>query len=97
MFWGILGGMPSDWITRDPPALLSSQQVENLQWKLSTRLTITVAKLAGPDRKTWWPNIRQISGDIDCELSNLTPVVYPWGFPHNPNWMGKVQISRISH
>jgi len=28
LFWGSLGGMPSDWITRDPPALLSEDQVE---------------------------------------------------------------------
>jgi hypothetical protein len=88
VFWGILGGMPSDWITRDPPALLSSQQVENLQWKLSTRLTITVAKLAGPDRKTWWPNIRQISGDLDCELSNLTRL-FTLGFTPQSKWDGK--------
>jgi hypothetical protein len=64
LFWGILGGMPSAWITRDPPALLSAQQVENLRSKLSTRLTITVDKLAGLDRKTWWPITRQIYADV---------------------------------
>ena len=64
VFWGILGGMPSDWITRDPPVLLSAQQVENLRSKLSTRLTITVDKLAGLDRKTWCPITRQIYADV---------------------------------
>jgi len=64
LFWGILGGMPSDWITRDPPVLLSAPQVENLRSKLSTRLTIAVDKLAGLDRKTWWPITRQIYADV---------------------------------
>jgi hypothetical protein len=63
-FWGILGGMPSDWVTRDPPALLSSQQIENLRTKVATRLNVTVDKMAGLDRKTWWPISRQIYADV---------------------------------
>jgi hypothetical protein len=35
LFWGALGGMPSDWVTRDPPGLLSAEQVENLRTKVS--------------------------------------------------------------
>jgi hypothetical protein len=64
LFWGILGGMPSDWVTRDPPALLSSQQIENLRTKVATRLNVTIDKMAGLDRKTWWPISRQIYADV---------------------------------
>ncbi|QOZ20813.1 hypothetical protein XI02_42100 [Bradyrhizobium sp. CCBAU 21365] len=31
VFWW--NGMPSDWVTHDPPALLSTEQVENLRTK----------------------------------------------------------------
>jgi hypothetical protein len=64
LFWKVFGGMPSDWITRDPPALLSAQQVENLRSKLSTRLNITIPTLSGFDRKAWWPITRQIYADV---------------------------------
>jgi hypothetical protein len=60
LFWGILGGMPSDWVTRDPPALLSPQQIENLRTKIATRLQITIDKITDLDRKAWWPISRQI-------------------------------------
>jgi hypothetical protein len=59
LFWNILGGMPSDWVTRDPPALLSSQQIENLRMKVGTRLSVTIDKMAGLDRKVWFPISRQ--------------------------------------
>jgi hypothetical protein len=64
LFWGSLGGMPSDWITRDPPALLSEEQVENLRTKTATRLNVVIPKIAGLDRKTWWPISRQIYADV---------------------------------
>src|SRR6476620_11441928 len=60
LFWGVVGGMPSDWVTRNPPALLSTEQVENVRTKVKTRLNITIAKMAGLERKTWWPISRQI-------------------------------------
>jgi hypothetical protein len=63
-FWRILGGMPSDWITRDPPRLLSVQQVENVRTRLKTRLNIEIVKIEGSDRKAWWPNARQIYADV---------------------------------
>jgi len=60
LFWEILGGMPTDWITRDPPSLLSSQQVENVRSRLATRLSIRVDTITGLDRKSWRPISRQI-------------------------------------
>jgi hypothetical protein len=56
--------MPSDWVTRDPLALLSSDQVENLRSKIQTRLNIAIDKIAGLDRKRWWPISRQIYADV---------------------------------
>jgi hypothetical protein len=64
LFWGVLGGMPSAWVTRDPPALLSLQQIENLRVKTGTRLSITIEKMAGLDKKTWWLISRQIYADV---------------------------------
>jgi hypothetical protein len=64
IFWNILGGMPSDWVTRDPPALLSSQQIENLRVKVSSRLNVTIDKMAGLDRKVWFPISRQAYADV---------------------------------
>ncbi|MCK1285437.1 hypothetical protein IVB41_16075 [Bradyrhizobium sp. 44] len=62
LFWW--NGMPSDWVTHDPPALLSADQVENLRTKVGTRLNITIAKMAGYDQKKWWPVSRQIYADV---------------------------------
>lgn len=64
LFWNILGGMPSDWVTRDPPTLLSLQQIENLRTKVATRLNVTIDKMEGLDRKTWWPISREIYADV---------------------------------
>jgi hypothetical protein len=58
------GGMPSDWVTRDPPALLSSQQIENLRMKVGKRLSVTIDKMAGLDRKVWFPISRQAYADV---------------------------------
>jgi hypothetical protein len=64
LFWGVIGGMPSGWVTRDPPALLSSEQVENLRKKIETRLSLVLNKIVGLDRKKWWPITRQIYADV---------------------------------
>jgi len=64
LFWGILGGMPSDWVTRDPPSLLTPEQVESLRTKLATRFSIAIPKIAGLDRKMWRPISRQIYADV---------------------------------
>lgn len=62
LFWW--NGMPSDWVTHDPPALLSQEQVEKLREKVGDRLKITIAKMAGYDPKKWWPLSRQIYADV---------------------------------
>jgi hypothetical protein len=62
LFWW--NGMPSDWVTDDPPALLSEEQVEKLREKVGSRLNITIARMAGYDKKKWWPVSRQIYADV---------------------------------
>jgi|SRR3981081_3247434 hypothetical protein len=64
LFWGILGGMPSDWVTCDPPSLFSPQQIENLRAKTGTRLSVTIEKMAGLDKNIWCPISRQIYADV---------------------------------
>jgi hypothetical protein len=62
LFWW--NGMPSDWVTDDPPAPLSEEQVEKLREKVDSRLNITIARMAGYDKKKWWPVSRQIYADV---------------------------------
>jgi hypothetical protein len=64
MFWGAIGGMPSDWVTRaSGTALLSDEQITALERKMSERLKI-MATVKGYDRKKWWPISRQIYADV---------------------------------
>jgi hypothetical protein len=62
--WGLVGGMPSDWVTRTQTSLLSGPQIDLLEKKVRTRLGITVGKIRGLDPKIWWPISRQIYADV---------------------------------
>jgi hypothetical protein len=62
--WGLVGGMPSDWVTRTQTPLLSVPQVDLLEKKVQTRLGIIVGKIRGLDPKIWWPISRQIYADV---------------------------------
>ena len=64
MCWGVVGGMPSHWVTRDPPKLLSTDQVENLRTKVKTRLNITIDKIAGYEPKKLWPISQEVYADV---------------------------------
>src|SRR5580692_5546448 len=64
VLWRLLGGMPSDWVTKQPPALLSPQQIAALETKVASRLGVTIDRLAGMNRKVWWPISRQIYADV---------------------------------
>ena len=35
-----------------------------MRTKVTTRLSVTIDKMAGLDRKTWWPTSRQIYADV---------------------------------
>jgi hypothetical protein len=62
--WGLLGGMPSTWVTRRETSLLSDSQIDLLEKKVETRLGISIGKIRGLDVNTWWPISRQIYADI---------------------------------
>ena len=62
--WGLVGGMPSGWVTRTPTSLLSGPQIDLIEKKVQTRLGITVGKIRGLDPKIWWPISRQIYADV---------------------------------
>lgn len=64
VLWRPFGGMPSDWITKQSPSLLSSQQLAALETKVTSRFNINAGKLPGMDRKVWWPISRQIYADV---------------------------------
>jgi hypothetical protein len=63
ILWPLVGGMPSDWITRIDATLLSATQIDLLEKKLGSRLGIK-QKIQGMDRKIWWPISRQIYADV---------------------------------
>lgn len=65
IFWWFFGGMPSDWVIKEKTTLISDEQRAQLPDKLKARLGITVAKIAGLDRKQWFPISRQMYADID--------------------------------
>ena len=63
ILWPLVGGMPTDWITKTEPSLLSAAQIDLLEGKLEGRLGIK-GKLRGMDQKAWWPISRQIYADV---------------------------------
>jgi hypothetical protein len=62
--WELVGGMPTDWVTKENCGLLSPQQVDAVQQKVRTRLGIAIERLRGLDRKVWFPISRQIYADV---------------------------------
>jgi hypothetical protein len=63
ILWPLVGGMPSDWITRIDATLLSTAQIDLLEKKLESRLGIK-QKIQGVDRRVWWPISRQMYADV---------------------------------
>jgi hypothetical protein len=64
LLWRIAGGMPSDWVTRTQPTLLSAPQIDLLERKVKGRLGVTIDRVRGLDPKVWWPLSRQVYADI---------------------------------
>jgi hypothetical protein len=62
--WGLVGGMPSGWVTKTQTSLLSGPQIDLLEKKVQSRLGITAGKIRGLDPKIWWPISRQIYADV---------------------------------
>src|SRR2546423_1470586 len=64
IFWKVLGGMPSDWVTRMDRSLLSDPQIDLLESKVAKRLNVRIERIRGLDSKVWFPISRQIYADV---------------------------------
>jgi len=62
--WWFHGGMPSDWIVKPAPNILSASQISRLESHVRSRLDIELQTVRGLDRKSWWPVGRQIYADV---------------------------------
>jgi hypothetical protein len=60
--WWFHGGMPSDWVTKSNPNILSAQQIEHLKRQIQIRFGIELAR--DVDRKSWASVTRQIYADV---------------------------------
>jgi len=63
VFWATFGGMPSDWITYDPPKLLAAEQVEQLRVRVSERIGFECPAPRGLPRARWSPVFAQVYRD----------------------------------
>jgi hypothetical protein len=65
LLWGLVGGMPSDWVVKPDTNLISPQQRELVEKKLLSRLAINVESIRGLDKKIWWPISRQLYSYVE--------------------------------
>jgi hypothetical protein len=61
-WWGLRGGMPSDWVVYDDDRIIDSAQKELLREKIHERLHLTLPAIVGLARKKWQPVFRQLYG-----------------------------------
>ncbi len=61
--WWSFGGFPSEWVTRPKSAILSPNQIPELEARLKSRFGATMT-VRGLDRGTWQPISRQIYADV---------------------------------
>lgn len=57
-------GMPSTWVTRVPPALISKIQIEKLQQQVQSRLGISISAIMGMPAKEWEHLFWQLYKDV---------------------------------
>jgi hypothetical protein len=62
--WKLHGGMPSEWVTKPPPNIISEEQCASLIDRVKTRLGIQIGALNQIDRDTWKPISRQVYADV---------------------------------
>jgi len=62
--WLFFGGMPSDWITHDPPKLLTDAQIQIVRDRIRERLGYAIPNITGLPRKQWQPIFRQVYADV---------------------------------
>jgi hypothetical protein len=64
VLWWFRGGMPLDWVTIPNTALLSAQQIDQIEQKVRSRFGTSLATVRNLELKIWWPISRQIYGDV---------------------------------
>ena len=65
LYWRCKGGMPSNWIVRPEPRLLSSVQIAKVEALVTARLGLVMTPLAELTVKSWSPIFRQIYSDVE--------------------------------
>jgi hypothetical protein len=64
LLWPLGGGMPTNWVTKSETTLISGQQRELLEKRMSSRLGIKVNDIRGINSQVWWPISRQLYSEV---------------------------------
>ena len=67
LLWWPFGGVPTNWVTRDPPKLLRLEQVQEMRSRASKRFGSEWPPIIGLSRRAWSPLFGQLYRDV---LSN---------------------------
>lgn len=70
--WWSFGGFPSEWATKPKSAILSPNQIPELEARLKSRFGAAIT-VRGLDRATWQPISRQIYADV-AKCGNTTRI-----------------------
>jgi len=65
LYWGLRGGMPSNWIIGPKPGLLSSTQIAKVEALTVARLGLALPPFAELTETIWYPIFRQIYSDVE--------------------------------
>jgi len=62
--WRAQGGMPSDWVTKAPPNIISKEQLATLSSRVQSRFGIKLKPFEELHQNEWRPISRQIYADV---------------------------------
>jgi hypothetical protein len=64
VLWRLMGGMPTDWITHDPPKLVTSQQLDVFKGRFKERFGYEPPPVRRLPRQQWAPVYGQVYRDV---------------------------------
>jgi hypothetical protein len=64
LLWRLFGGMPTNWVTRSEPGILTPQQIALMQGKARSRFGVALEGVVGMSHKVWFPLTRQMYADV---------------------------------
>jgi hypothetical protein len=70
-FWRLFGGMPSDWVVKADPGIISAAQVTALQSQLRSRLSVDLPSITGMQASEWSKCFRQLYADVRAHRPGL--------------------------